>query len=1347
MRSEKTAKLISILLTLAMLVTTASVSVGLAASADDTKVDCDYSSVGKVMKPYLNDYYTTLNMYDGMGLDVRDDGVLAIDLDWRWQVNSIDKAVALTTPYAIYNIAENTDFTVVFSDTTDISRVLFLSSADMVSWNTADTEINGKTVTVRAGSGISYVKIALPTDNNRDAGIKSVSYTATPENENFKRFDFSQSGTGAYESKGIYKGNTVQADYTSLDGAKTANSYEGYLTYRVQPGTRFSFNVTNAERSTDIDSIARKLGYEDVLDFNIEVYASSDNVTFEKLNVKPVYSGGHANNQPRGWDSNHPTRHDARRRADWNFIVPDGIAYIKLKFPVTQNLSTMTSAGGEKVWPYPGNDLFDINRVEFTSPSAEEAKKVNANYSAMSNKLHPRIKDYYTTFKMHDGVGLELHDGAIVIDKDWRWQVNSVDKAVELTNPYAIYNIEKGTEFCATFTDTTDISKIGFYASDDAVTWEKAEIKTDGKKVTVATAAKSEFVKIEMPTDDDWNAGIKLVTYTKAVNAANVKRLDFADAANTGAFEQSGIYKGVVIQPDWSALDSAKTENSYNGYLTYKVQPGTRFGFTVTSNRSADSAAEKLGFKKATDWNIEVYASSDNVSFEKLNVTPAYSARYANYQESGDARRSADWNFTVPDGIIYIKLKFPITQNLSTMTSADGEKVWPYVGNDLFDIDRVEYSAIKYDYYKENEGDYFIDGTLSDETKSDFGIYSFHTDIFRDSSFGNVFDGNWPGMYNNRRPYIDYMVRSGKAFYAEFITMYSGNVRDYTNGKDFVIEIQGKQANGDWVTAKTVTLNTENRDNKHHSVMLTAEENKYTYLRIMWPTKLSDSMAGNTVLGLAAVAFTEPYAEFDSYGTYSEYQYTGVSKLDFADEVYNDLLLYRYNGVEIAEFADGAAYLAATEDYAKNGAKVQRPYAVYLVKPDTDAVFSVTRDTAKCDAMGKNWNIKLYESADGKNWTENTATPETANNAGIGVIDTYKFRTDAETQYIKVEFPHSGEVNGESGARIIGLNGVGITPGEYGELDVYGTHEFGETDKYYDKEQFTGGGIIDALSKVNYKFYQTRSWSAYFGEGTGIQVAWDYLNGRRDVSKPYVSYNVVAGTAFQAEVTFNVTVLNTIEKALGTDFLPKLYVSADHRTWTEPAYSRVKLRVSKVNPKRGGLVLTLDEVPEGIKYVKVEFPMTGDVSLLTDGAFQYAGNDTMELISAFYTKGTETVPGELDNGQYEQPEDGGDDDNNYDFDDPDFVDDDDISLLPDDNGFDGDNGFDIDFGTEDENKNTAKEPKIRKGKRRVRKVVTVIDGYYYPWWVWTLWIGGGVLGIAAIGMAVLLIVKKKKKRT
>lgn len=137
----------------------------------------------------------------------------------------------------------------------------------------------------------------------------------------------------------------------------------------------------------------------------------------------------------------------------------------------------------------------------------------------------------------------------------------------------------------------------------------------------------------------------------------------------------------------------------------------------------------------------------------------------------------------------------------------------------------------------------------------------------------------------------------------------------------------------------------------------------------------------------------------------------------------------------------------------------------------------------------------------------------------------------------------------------------------------------------------------------------------------------------------------------------------------------------------------------------------------------------------------------MELISPFYTKGTETVPASLITVSTSSRRTAATTITTITLTTPISAMTTTISLLPDDTDFDGDNAFNIDFGNEDENKNTAKEPKIRKGKRRVRKVVTVIDGYYYPWWVWTLWIGGGVLGLAAIGAAVLLIVKKKKKRT
>ena len=151
MKFKKTAKLLSIVLALAISACSLTGMAGVTSSAADggTAVTTDYSTVGAVGRAQLNDYYTTLNMYDGMGVSVRsDDGVLAIDLDTRWDVSSRDNILNLTNPYAIYNIAENTEFTAVFSDTTDFSKVNVLVSRDMVSWTDAEPDISGKTLKI-----------------------------------------------------------------------------------------------------------------------------------------------------------------------------------------------------------------------------------------------------------------------------------------------------------------------------------------------------------------------------------------------------------------------------------------------------------------------------------------------------------------------------------------------------------------------------------------------------------------------------------------------------------------------------------------------------------------------------------------------------------------------------------------------------------------------------------------------------------------------------------------------------------------------------------------------------------------------------------------------------------------------------------------------------------------------------------------------------------------------------------------------------------------------------------------------------------------------------------------------
>lgn len=89
----------------------------------------------------------------------------------------------------------------------------------MVSWTDAEPDISGKTLKIGTPNEISFVKIVLPTDNDRSTGIKSVTYTKAENAANVHRIDFSKTtDTGAAASNDIYKGsNTIQVTWKDTE--------------------------------------------------------------------------------------------------------------------------------------------------------------------------------------------------------------------------------------------------------------------------------------------------------------------------------------------------------------------------------------------------------------------------------------------------------------------------------------------------------------------------------------------------------------------------------------------------------------------------------------------------------------------------------------------------------------------------------------------------------------------------------------------------------------------------------------------------------------------------------------------------------------------------------------------------------------------------------------------------------------------------------------------------------------------------------------------------------------------------------------------------------------------------
>ncbi len=678
-----------------------------------------------------------------------------------------------------------------------------------------------------------------------------------------------------------------------------------------------------------------------------------------------------------------------------------------------------------------------------TSSAADSGTAVTTDYSTVGAVGRAQLNDYYTTLNMYDGMGVSVRsdDGVLAIDLDTRWDVSTRDNILNVTNPYAIYNIAENTEFTAVFSDTTDFSKVNVLVSRDMVSWTDAEPDISGKTMKIGTPNDISFVKIVLPTDNDRSTGIKSVTYTKAENAANVHRIDFSKTTDTGAAASNDIYKGSnTIQVTWK-----DTGSGYNPYLIYKVQPGTRFGLNVTENNmniDYKAIAAKLGYDNALDWTMEIYGSADNVNYELLPVSPVWSAGYTNGQtrewsESNPhaARRRMDWNFIVPDGVTYIKVKFPLNKTLDSVYDTEGNNVYPYAGNDLFDINRVEYTELKYDYTKNT------DITLSNDTKDNFGIWSYGGGFKRRSDNGR-FDADWSYQDSGKNDTnVVYRVKPGTAFYSCFYIGWEAGANNFRNQYGYAVKISGSDSpNGGWTDIATV-FNDETyvAGKQYYTGIITAEQNKYEFIKISWPGKTS-SVTGNDLSQLEAVAFTANEEAYDEVA----YDYTATAGQTFDNDTKANYGIYNYS--DWIRYQDGGVFDTNYDSQNNNGHP--GAWISYNVKANTAfyASFKViyspnlTKYTAVTDFV-----LNIQGSNDGSNWDD--VTNITIKN-GDTIAVTYSAYVSAEEnnyKFIRVLWPARAEVN-NTGDDCIGLTGVAFTPYSadaptYKKGDVNGDNE------------------------------------------------------------------------------------------------------------------------------------------------------------------------------------------------------------------------------------------------------------------------------------------------------------------
>lgn len=802
------------------------------------------------------------------------------------------------------------------------------------------------------------------------------------------------------------------------------------------------------------------------------------------------------------------------------------------------------------------------------------------------------------------------------------------------------------------------------------------------------------------------------------------------------------------------------TPNTASTHVVYNIEPETEFSadFAVISASELKSYIQKKDFiMKIQGWDSlnEKWNSITELSFSK----DSYDETKKNYSV-----------VITDDKNLYSKIRIMWPGRASSNRNK-------WLGSGTLGLAGVKFSPpavddrVLYDYTDSKR--FPVDASLKIGANLDplaspaiLGIYGISANTAIPSICGLDRSGNTNGALRANRDmivksevgtaefYADYHVAGGSKFTA-IVTVDDDSgwgkpvweALECYAGRKFEFRFLTSPDGVDW----TLATSTGEKSGKMSVEFKIPNDAKF--VRVLFPQdgnpQGKDVDDGKPVFNDMALLQSVKYepGENSIYGKYFDFSAIGRQKLDYSDSVYESLLFYKYKGVEISKFSDGRTYLGVTENYARGEAEKIRPYVIYKIKPETDTKLVVTRNVEKCAEMGEKWNLKVYESADEINWNAVAAVPETTEDKRLGTTDTYKFVSAVDTMYLKIEFPHSGVIGNESGVGFIGVMNVGITPGEYEELDVYGSHSFANKIDYTDAETYNDSLDINISSKTKYDIYQGRIDSLTFTKGWGVRILWGYLYGRKSVSKPYASYNVVPGTAFQTEITFDTSSNSVINNAMNDEFLPKLYVSKDHKSWQKGNYESVKTSKSAINSRRGALILTIDKIPDGMNFVKIEFPQTGDVSLITEKAFAWAGNDIMEIATVSYTKGTMTPPEDLDAGDDDPQNNGGGGGSTtppkYDFEAP-TIDETNTTWTPGETYNEPDGTFDFeDTVTEIE---TVKQPKVRRGKKIVRRAVTVIDGYYYPWWVWTLWIGGGVLAAAGITVFTIIFVKRNKKK-
>ena len=943
-----------------------------------------------------------------------------------------------------------------------------------------------------------------------------------------------------------------------------------------------------------------------------------------------------------------------------------GVKYVKdvpIEYDTTYDYTTLSSMGSAA-----SLGMHSIVQTGAASLTIEGAGKgINPNWNSLNGNAYGTLNNAYVIYEVKPGSYFE----ATFFLASNTGNIYCKEKIAETTGEPFEFVIEASATATGGWKSAKDTSNIvGDGTGKDNCTIEyKVPADCSFVKITFPQKGYVTAGGTKMATQDRAKLmGVKYFkapekTYTTEYNYANDAAGPSYESVNTNA-SKYGIYAtsgsnaaGLVkntgrdgIEIDYGKLNSNAWGTLANPYVVYEVTPGTWFeaGLYLASSTAANPSAytkQAISAKTGEPFEFEISASVDGNSWK--NVKDTASITDANIK----------FEYLIPEDCNFVKVSFPQKGKISGVPhNGNASDLKTIQANDLARLLNVKYTApvpefnTEYDYRDVSIGTGF---DISGAKLAQLGISGINTS---GNALGLTYieaaarKGICVGYASlaadwgtKEQAYVIYEVNPGTKFEADFIlssgAVGSWNKETIAKAKgepfEFIIESSASDASG-WsnkVDTSTVSGTGLNEFTVEYDVPDTAK-----FVKITFPQKgkfkydmngngTIDELRGNDLARLMGVRFTAPVNRFDGCDKVWDYKANGPVNFFYDNDAYL-IYLYEKNGIAIKPFTNGATFVAPDADYVK-GTGFSKPYVTFAVEPASKFVASINVDRDAAAAIGADFKVKVYESADGATWTENTTAP-------IAELSTdyYSFDTAATTKFVKIEFPHTDAVKAvDKVNEIFGLMKVGLNPDEaaYVVENPFGNYKFGETHKFHGDPRpasFNADALniyeIIGAGKLGFETDPTKP---------GYYLAHTYGNlvGKESVDKAGFVYSVKPGTAFQviALVSRDDNFIQTIEKKLGYNWDIMLEVSSDGKNWTSYNPSRVLTEEHLLDgtPARYKTeVITIPSVPSDVKFIKILYPQTGDMSKVTDGAFPYTGNDLIGVAQVSLTNGGAVPP-------------------------------------------------------------------------------------------------------------------------